>query len=213
MIHRIHLLLALALTAAGFALGAAVLPHLPAQVPTHWNLRGQPDAYGPAWEDAFLIPSIALVLMAFLILVPNLPRLRATFSSFARTYGRICVTLAAVLLAIHTIVLLSAAGRSVPVAQSLASLMSLLIAVLGNWMGKLRRNALVGIRTPWTLASDEVWAKTHRTGGKLMFITGLLLIPITFFAPPMPGALILLSALVALAVWAMVYSRQLYNNP
>jgi uncharacterized membrane protein len=131
---------------------------------------------------------------------------------FARTYGRICVILAAFLLAIHTVVLLSAAGRPVPVSQSLASLASLLIAVVGNSMGKLHRNGLIGIRTPWTLASDEVWARTHRTGGRIMFITGLLLIPITFFAPPIPGALILLSALIAIGIWAMIYSRQIHNS-
>ncbi|MEL7298668.1 MAG: SdpI family protein, partial [Pseudomonadota bacterium] len=49
----------------------------------------------------------------------------------------------------------------------------LLFVVLGNYMGKLRKNFFIGIRTPWTLASDEVWARTHRLGGYLFVAAGI----------------------------------------
>ena len=35
-------------------------------------------------------------------------------------------------------------------------------AVLGNVMGKVRRNLWIGVRAPWTLASAVVWDRTHR---------------------------------------------------
>ena len=50
-----------------------------------------------------------------------------------------------------------------------------LFVVLGNYMPKMRRNFFVGIRTPWTLADEDVWFRTHRLGGVLFVIGGVLL--------------------------------------
>jgi uncharacterized membrane protein len=44
---------------------------------------------------------------------------------------------------------------------------------MGNVMGKVRRNFWVGIRTPWTLASERVWNATHRFAGKAMVLVGV----------------------------------------
>jgi uncharacterized membrane protein len=44
------------------------------------------------------------------------------------------------------------------------------------YMGKVERNWWVGLRTPWTLANDEVWLRSNRFGGRLMIVGGLVLI-------------------------------------
>ena len=51
--------------------------------------------------------------------------------------------------------------------------MLLIYAALGNVLGKVKRNFYVGIKTPWTLASDTVWNKTHRLAAWLMVASGL----------------------------------------
>lgn len=51
----------------------------------------------------------------------------------------------------------------------------LLVAGLGNLMGKVRPNFFVGIRTPWTLTSKRAWLKTHRVGGWVMTGFGIAL--------------------------------------
>ncbi|MCB0026848.1 MAG: SdpI family protein, partial [Anaerolineales bacterium] len=50
-------------------------------------------------------------------------------------------------------------GRLVPIS------VGVLFVVIGNYLGKIRSNYMMGIRTPWTLASDLAWDKTHRLGG------------------------------------------------
>jgi len=50
-----------------------------------------------------------------------------------------------------------------------------LFVVLGNLLPRFRSNFFIGIRTPWTLSSESVWARTHRVGGYLMVLIGLLL--------------------------------------
>jgi uncharacterized membrane protein len=66
---------------------------------------------------------------------------------------------------------------------------------------------LVGIRTPWTLASEEVWIKTHRLGGKLMVAGGLLLM-ISAFAPVPSG---LRGTLFAVGIGVMVGVPVVYS--
>ena len=57
----------------------------------------------------------------------------------------------------------------------MAFLMGALFMVIGNYLGKVRSNFIFGIRTPWTLSSEDAWDKTHRLGGWLFFVTGLLI--------------------------------------
>ena len=86
-----------------------------------------------------------------------------------------------------------------------------MIAFLGNWMGKLRRNFYVGIRTPWTLSSDTVWRRTHRTGGALMVLGGLILAISAFL--PRPAFLVLfVTTIVIVAVIPIVQSYILWKR-
>lgn len=48
--------------------------------------------------------------------------------------------------------------------------------IMGNYMPKVKRNGTFGIRTPWTMGDDEVWYKTHRLGGKLTILSGVIII-------------------------------------
>ena len=67
--------------------------------------------------------------------------------------------------AIAVLVLLEANGQDVRINEMTFAAIGLMFIVLGNYMGKVRKNFFIGIRTPWTLASDEVWNRTHRLGG------------------------------------------------
>ena len=50
----------------------------------------------------------------------------------------------------------------------------LFIALLGNVMGKVRKNFYIGFRVPWTLASDRVWNDTHRLAAWVMVAAGAI---------------------------------------
>jgi len=84
--------------------------------------------------------------------------------------------------------------------------------VLGNLMGKLRPNYFVGVRTPWTLESTEVWAKTHRLAGKLMVIAGLVLLVACLKFQPAIYVWIYVPLILAIVVVPIVYSFRLYKK-
>ena len=52
----------------------------------------------------------------------------------------------------------------------------LLFLILGNYLPKLRRNRTMGIKLPWTLASEENWTRTHRVAGFTWVAAGLLML-------------------------------------
>mgnify|MGYP000937309093 CR=1 FL=1 len=75
-----------------------------------------------------------------------------------------------------------------------------------------QQGRFVGIRTPWTLASDEVWTRTHRFGGRLMFATGVLGgLAIAAGAPPMPVFVTVMAAVLYPIFYSYWIWRQVGN--
>ncbi|MBK8268617.1 MAG: SdpI family protein [Planctomycetes bacterium] len=85
-------------------------------------------------------------------------------------------------LALHVLFMLEANGTNVRMGPSIGIILGIMFMVLGNWMGKLRRNLYIGIRTPWTIANDIVWEKTHRLGGRLFVAAGIVTVAVCTFA-------------------------------
>jgi uncharacterized membrane protein len=83
------------------------------------------------------------------------------------------------------------------------------LAVLGNYLGKVRKNYFVGIRTPRTLANDEVWARTHRLGARLFSLGGLLILVGALLGK---GVYVLLPTVLALTLVTTAYSYIVYRR-
>jgi uncharacterized membrane protein len=66
------------------------------------------------------------------------------------------------------------AGASIDPGRGLIAGMFLFFAFMGNQLGKVRRNFYIGVRVPWTLASDRVWNDTHRLAAWVMFAAGVI---------------------------------------
>ena len=87
-----------------------------------------------------------------------------------------------------------------------------MFASLGNVLGKVRRNFWVGIRTPWTIASERVWNTTHRLAAKLFVCAGAIgLVTVVAGLPPMPMFVIVLSTILFASLFPVVYSLYLYK--
>ena len=41
-------------------------------------------------------------------------------------------------------------------------------------MGRFKHSYFIGIRTPWTLANEKVWRKTHRMAAPIWVIGGII---------------------------------------
>jgi uncharacterized membrane protein len=186
--------------AIAVAVAAWLYPRLPATVPMHWDLHNRVDGSWPRfWAAAF--PALGVLGLAVLsVVLPAVSPRQFAIRSFAGIWGLLMLASQGFVLVIGLGMLLAGAGYvvSVPVVVTLA--VGVLFVLLGNYMGKLRRNFFVGIRTPWTLASDAVWERTHRFGGRLFVLGGLAMV-IVALVDPVPW-LLLIVVLAVLSIAA-----------
>jgi uncharacterized membrane protein len=169
------------------ALIAAVwlYPRLPAQVPVHWDLHGQVNGTLPRLWGAAFPALIILALAGLTVLLPLISPRQFEIQPFAGAYGVMMLAIQGMMLAVGLAVLLAGAGYALPIPAIALLAVGVLLMVLGNYMGKLRKNFFIGIRTPWTLASDAVWERTHRLAGWLFMAVGLVMVASVLVGAPL----------------------------
>jgi uncharacterized membrane protein len=211
MISRKQLTCLAALVLGDVLLAAACFGSLPARSPIHWNIRGEVDGYGSPSEVAFLFPVILVAMAGLLWGVTKIPQVGTALARSGPIYGRMVIASLGAMIGIHVLMLLAAFDRQIDVSLWLSIIIGLLLAVLGNWMGKLRRNQVAGIRAPWTLRSDVVWERTHRLGGRLLAAIGLAIVVAAICFPIWVVVAVAVGGTIALVIWAFAYSWWIYR--
>lgn len=151
-------------------------PHMPARVPNHWDVDGRPNGYAPRFWALAAWPLLILGLAVLSAVLPRISPKRFEMESFAGVYTALMLAIQGAMLVLGIAAMLAGAGHAVPMATIAPLAIGVLLVVLGNYMGKLRRNFFVGIRTPWTLASEAVWERTHRLAGWMYVPTGVAMV-------------------------------------
>lgn len=188
---------------AATAVAVYLYPMLPDQIPTHWNFDGEVDDYMSKPWGVAILPIAALLVFAIMRLIPIISPKGFRTDQFTDVVNVFTVTIVGFMSGIAILVLLEANGQDVRINEMTFAGVGLMFIVLGNYMGKVRKNFFIGIRTPWTLASDEVWSRTHRLGGKVFVLTGIFMIVNSFVH--FPGQTLVV-AIVAAALIPVIYS-------
>jgi len=189
-----------------------VYPQLPAIVPMHWDAHGQVNGWGPKWWLFLTGPGlIALIVLTFSAL-PWLSPKKFEVDSFRATYLYIMMTLVALLAYVHVHVLVLGAdlGVTLDMTRAIVGGICLLIALMGNVLGKVRRNFFIGVRTPWTIANEQVWNATHRFAAKTFFAGGIVgLLAVLLRAPFWVPIAAILNAALTPVIYSLVFYKQL----
>jgi len=184
---------------------------LPDTIVTHWNFKNQPDGF-MSKNTGLLIPALLLLGIPFLMKVfRRLDPRRENYEMFAATYEIIRLAVTVLLASVMMLLVLANLGYDVDSSRVVPVLVGGIFLVLGNYMGRIRFNYFIGIRTPWTLASEEVWRRTHRFAGPIWFFGGLLAILCAFLPAEIP-AFVSLGVIVATALIPTVYSYLAYSK-
>jgi len=196
---------------AAAAIGAALYQRLPAQVPTHFDIHGRADDYTAKPYAVLIAPGVLLLTGLLFSVLPRISPKGYRLEPFLRVYEIIAITVFAVEFVALQIPLLLALGYRFDIKRSLGAGTGLLLLILGNYLGKVTRNFFVGIRTPWTLANEEVWLRTHRLGG-VLFVIGGAVILIASFVTTMSTELVILGVIGGLSLFLVVYSYVIYRR-
>ncbi|BCU81116.1 hypothetical protein JIR001_08990 [Polycladomyces abyssicola] len=188
-----------------------VYPQLPPKMAVHFGISGQPDGYQP--KSTFLI-SQALLLLAIPLLIKYLPVLdpkRENYNKFRRFYEIFRLTITTFLAVMFGLVLAFNLGYHIHMQMAVLLMVGLIWMVIGNFLGQIRFNYFFGIRTPWTLADEEVWRRTHRLAAPLWVVAGVLML-VAAFLPGWLAVGVLVVGIGLTAVIPGVYSLVVYRR-
>lgn len=158
--------------ATGLSLWA--LPRLPPMVATHWNAFGEPDGHSSRLVAVLLIPGVMLAMLGLFAVLPRIDPKRANYARFQNAYWLLANGVVAFFGLVHVLVVGSGLGLPVSFRRLLPLGVGGLLLLVGRFLGRVEPNWFMGVRTPWTLSSDQVWRTTHRTAGRLFMGGGLV---------------------------------------
>jgi uncharacterized membrane protein len=193
-----------------FAIGIATWPYLPEQMPTHWNAAGEVDGYSSRAFGAFFFPAMMAGLGLLLWFLPRIDPLKKNIQKFRAEYEVFIAVFEVFFLMMYVVTILTALGVDVSMNVAVSLGTGVLFIAVAWMIGRAKRNFFIGIRTPWTLMSDEVWARTHALGSKLFYAAGVIAMLGAIF-PDYAIWFILVPSLVA-ALGTYVYSYVIYQR-
>jgi len=204
--------LPLALVAIMFAVGAILYPHLPSQIPVHWGIDGTIDRWVPkSFVSVFWPALITLGLYLLLWLVPYLDPQRGNVIRSKQVYSIAIELISGLMTIVFLGSMYAAFNQSLPMDRIIEVAVGVMFVVLGNYLGRVKRNWTMGVRYGWTLSDDVVWAKTNRLGGRLFMVAGVLAILGAFMPRGVGLALVIVPVLIIVPV-TYVYSMLLYRR-
>ncbi len=148
---------------------------LPLEVPMHWNIKGEIDRYGDK-SELLLIP-ILLPLLTYLIflIVPKIDP-KNKISKMGEKYHHIRMLLTIFMSILALFIIYAAKNQSFANPNYIVLTIGILYIFFGNYFKTIKANYFIGIRTPWTLENETVWKETHKLGGKMWFIGGIIVV-------------------------------------
>lgn len=158
-----------------------VLPMLPDKIPAHYGFNGNVTRYGSKYE-MLLLPIITILIGFFWLLMGKIAlnnREKSARNIKVLFWGDITTTLTFMALTIWFLSLAYSQAENINSSKfdfmkMLSICLSISWIVIGNFLPKCKQNRLIGIRTKWTLTNENIWYKTHRFGGKVFLIGGII---------------------------------------
>jgi uncharacterized membrane protein len=158
---------------------AIVWNKIPDQVPTHFNITGNADAWSGKTSLIFFPGALGIGIYLLMLLIPVLDPKKKIRNMGDKYYTfRFMLTFFFSLFATYLLYISNSGSLKNP--NLLIGLIGALFAMLGNYFQTVRPNYFIGIRTPWTLENEQTWKKTHRLGGRLWMAGGILIVFISF---------------------------------
>ncbi|MDV6315304.1 SdpI family protein [Idiomarina sp. HP20-50] len=184
-------------------------PELPEKIPTHWNFQGKVDGWINKPWGVFLMPLVMLATWLLMEVLSFISPKGYKLNDFIGVVGLLMVIIVGFLLVVGIAQLAFALGYPVDFAEVITAAVGLLLIFTGNYLGKVKKNFFIGIRTPWTIANEEVWNRTHRLAGWLFVIAGVTICIGALFGA---GVQLMLPVILVAALIPAAYSLWLYKK-
>jgi uncharacterized membrane protein len=183
----------------------------PDKIPMHWDVNGEVNEYGGKWS-IFFGPLMSLGIYLLLLVVPRLDPRKKNYDLFSGSYFLIRLALTIFLSIVSVVIALASLSYKIDVTMIMIIAVLGLLLLIGNLFGRIRPNYFVGLRTPWTLNSEEVWMKTHRLAGKIWVGGTVLMLLLVWFIPMKTFSYFLIGYIFVIVIIPVVYSWRIYRK-
>ena len=209
-----NLLKALILIAVPFAYAAYVYPNLPDTIPTHFNIRGEADAYGGK-DNIFLVPGIMAIVGLFVfLLLSNIKKIdpKRYKAVDDGLYKKLAFFIVVILSLISFIIIFSASDHSIDIGKLLLPRLGLAFAGLGWYMPKIHQNYFAGFKLPWTLENEDNWNETHKLAGTIWKYGGFVQAIAALLLPNEAGFIVFISITLIMIIVPTVFSYSMFKR-
>ena len=179
---------------------------LPEELPTNYSLNNEVGNVVPKWINVILLP----IIFATLNIVVNMRISPKTEENVGKRLASFVVWLVPILaVVVGTFMIIKPLGLPLEAMSLVASFMSLVFIIVGNYIPKSKPNNVVGFRLPWIMNDDDLWKKTHRFSGLVLVICGFASFITSFFVI---GKYVFLVSLGIIIFVPLIYSLIIKNN-
>lgn len=187
-----------------FALAIYFYPQMPDKMAFHWNVKNEVNSYTSRFWALFMMPLLSVGLYILFIILPMIDPKRENIEEFRKYYDRFMMVFFLFMFYIFSLTLIWNKGTTFNMAQFIVPAFGVLFIYVGILVKHAKQNWFIGIRTPWTLSNKVVWDKTHKIGGILFMIAGI----ICFFAALVPeiAYYLVLGPIILIFIFVIVYS-------
>ena len=212
MTTRLTTIVVLVLIIGATLAGALLWNQLPDPMASHWDVNDQVNGYMSKFWGVYLMPLVTIGMFLIFLVIPNIDPLKANIAQFRETFNLFIAFMVGFMVYIHVLTLRWNLGyTNLGIGKAMLPAMGLLFFIIGSMLRKAKRNWFIGIRTPWTLSSDHVWNETHRLGGILFMVSGVIAVIGGFFG----GMVAFWSIMIPVfgtSIFLVVYSYVLYQK-
>ena len=193
-----------------FAIGIYVFPEMPEKIASHWNTRGEVNGYMSKFWGLFLMPIISVGLFLVFMVIPRIDPYKSNIEKFRKYYDNFVLLIIVFLFYIYLLTIFWNMSYRFNVITLLSPAFAILLYYSGVLIENAKMNYFIGIRTPWTLSSEKVWDKTHKIGGKLFKIAGIIAIAGILFQSY--AIFFILVPVLLAAIYSVVFSYIEYQK-
>ncbi len=163
----------LALFVANLLISLVTYPMLPERIIIHWGAGGTPDGYSSKLFGFLLMQLVQVFVLGIYYVLPRIDpqgKLKVSIGPFSNTMNLLLVYFTF----FNVLFIAQNLGYEFNMTRVIVPGVGIMLYFLGHFLAKAEMNWFFGIRTPWTLTSDEVWRSTHERAGLLFKVCGVI---------------------------------------
>lgn len=189
--------------------GVIMWNNLPDVMTTHWGASGNANGFSEKGFAVFGLPSFLLVVHFVCLLFTFLDKKQKDQNS--KALGMIFWITPLISLLSNGIMYHAAFGKELDPEWFVPAILGAMFIFIGNYLPKTKPNRTLGIKVVWALNNEENWNKTHRLGGKIWVVGGLIIL-FSIFLPSVAAMWIIGCAFAAMMVIPVAYSYYIYKQ-